>query len=97
MNIVSVQHTVAEYDKWKIGYDGDEPARRASGCTSATVSRAPAGADGSTGISVSLQFPDLAAAKGFLDNPRLAEAMKAAGVVGIPEVQITELVESVSY
>ena len=58
MNIVSVQHTVADYDKWKIGYDGDEPARRASGCTSATVSRAPAGADGSTGISVSLQFPD---------------------------------------
>jgi hypothetical protein len=39
----------------------------------------------------------VAAAAGFLDNPGLAEAMKEAGVIGIPEVQVTELVESASY
>jgi hypothetical protein len=44
-----------------------------------------------------LQLPDVAAATGFLDNPGLADAMKEAGVIGTPEVQITELVESASY
>jgi hypothetical protein len=97
MNILTVKHTVTDYDKWKIGYDADEPGRRAAGCTSATISRAPASADGSTDIVAFFQFPDAAAAKGFIDNPRLAEAMKEAGVIGIPEVQITDLVESQSY
>jgi len=97
MNIVIVQHTVADYAQWKVGYDGHEPARKASGCTSATIGRTSVGADGSTDITVCMQFPDLATAKGFLDNPDLAVAMKDAGVVGIPNVQITELVESVTY
>ena len=97
MNIVTIKHTVADYDKWKIGYDADEPNRRAAGATSVTLSRAPASADGSTDIIAFLQFPDVAAAASFLDNPGLAEAMKEAGVIGTPEVQITELVESVSY
>ena len=97
MNIVTIKHTVADYDKWKIGYDADEPNRRAAGAISVTLARAPASADGSTDIVAFIQFPDAAAAAGFLDNPGLAEAMKEAGVIGIPEVQITELVESASY
>jgi hypothetical protein len=96
MNVVKVQHTVADFGTWKVGYDADEVARRASGCTSATISRAPVGADGSNEITALLQFPKLAAAQGF-NNPALPEAMKAAGVVGTPEIQITGLVESVSY
>jgi hypothetical protein len=97
MNIVTIKHTVADYDKWKIGYDADELGRRAAGATSATLSRSSVSADGSTDIIAFLQFPDAAAAATFLDNPGLAEAMKEAGVIGTPEVQITELVESVSY
>ena len=95
MNIVTIKHTVADYDKWKIGYDADEPNRRAAGATSVTLTRAPASADGSTDIVAFIQFPDMAA--GFLDNPGLAEAVKEAGVIGIPEIQVTELVESASY
>jgi adenylate cyclase len=71
--------------------------RRAAGATAVTLTRAPASADGSTDIVAFIQFPDVAAAAGFLDNPGLAEAMKEAGVIGIPEVQVTELVESSSY
>ena len=97
MHIVTVQHTVADFDTWKVGYDADRDARRTAGCTSATVGRAPVGADDSTDIIAFLQFPDLEAAQGFLNNPALAEAMEVAGVIGIPNVQITELVESVSY
>jgi hypothetical protein len=36
MNIVTIKHTVADYDKWKIGYDADEPNRRAAGATAVT-------------------------------------------------------------
>ena len=97
MHLVTVQHTVADFDTWKAGYDGDAAARRAAGCTSATISRAPVGADHTTDIIAYLQFPDLDTAQAFLNNPALAEAMKNAGVVGIPDVRITELVESVSY
>ena len=96
MYIITIQHTVSDFDHWKLGYDGDAEHRRAAGCTSATVSRSPANADGSTDITAFLQFPDQAAAHAFLDNPELAEAMKAAGVIGIPDVQITELVETSS-
>ena len=58
---------------------------------------ATASADGTPNITAFLQFPDVPAAASFLDNPALAEAMKEAGVIGTPEVQITELVESTSY
>jgi hypothetical protein len=97
MIAVIVKHTVADFDQWKAGYDDHEPVRRAAGCTSATVSRAPSHPDGSTEVTIHMQFPDLAAARGFLDNPGLPEAMQAAGVVGIPDIQITELVEATSY
>ena len=32
-----VRHTVASFDKWKVGYDGNEAARKKFGWTSATV------------------------------------------------------------
>jgi hypothetical protein len=60
MNIVTIKHTVADYDKWKIGYDADEPNRRAAGATSVTLTRAPASADGSTDIVAFIQFSDVA-------------------------------------
>ena len=94
MNVVIVHHTVADYETWKSGYDAHEAARRAAGCTSSTVTRAPAAADGATEVTIAMEFPKADAAKGFLDDPGLAEAMKAAGVVGIPDIRITELVES---
>ena len=97
MTIVTVHHTVADYDQWKSGFDAHEPARRVAGCTGALLSRALAASDGSTDVTVSMDFPDAGAAKGFLDDPALADAMKAAGVLGIPDIRITELVESVRY
>jgi hypothetical protein len=97
MTIVTVHHTVADFDQWKSGYDAHEPARRAAGCTGALLSRAPAAGDGSADVTVSMEFPDAGAAQGFLDDPGLADAMKTAGVLGIPDIRVTELVESVSY
>ena len=97
MIAVIVQHTVADFDRWKAGYDDHEPARKAAGCTSATVSRAPSRDDGSTDVTIHMHFPDLDTAKGFLDDPQLPEVMKEAGVVGIPDIQITELVEATRY
>lgn len=37
-----------------------------------------------------MEFPDEAAAKRFLDDPELPVVMKAAGVIGIPDIQVTE-------
>ncbi|MFN0025817.1 MAG: cyclase [Acidimicrobiales bacterium] len=96
MTIAMIRHTVANFDAWKSGYDAHEPARRAAGCTSASVSRAAA-TEGATEVFVQLDFPDAAAAQGFLNNPALAEAMQAAGVIGIPDIHIAEPVLSTTY
>ncbi len=37
-----------------------------------------------------MEFPDEAAAQRFLDDPELPVVMKAAGVIGTPDIQLTE-------
>jgi hypothetical protein len=97
MNVVIVRHTVADYDTWKAGYDAHEPVRRAAGCTSVSVSREPTADDGATDVTIAMQFPDATAAERFLGDPGLPAAMQAAGVVGIPDIRVTELVDSADY
>ena len=94
---VYIQHTVADFDIWKAGYDEHEAQRRAAGCTSATISRPTDDGNGTVDVSALLTFRDLAGAQGFLDNPELPKVMEAAGVVGAPDIRIAEQVESLSY
>lgn len=92
---VFVNHTVADFDAWKSGYDAHASARQAHGCDSATVSRV-VGTD-TTDIAIDMTFPSVDAAQAFLSDPGLKEAMKNAGVQGAPDIKIAEQVETVQY
>jgi hypothetical protein len=94
MITVMVRHTIGDFDVWKAAYDAHEPARREHGCNAATVHRTVGAEDQ---LLVALSFGTLAEAQGFLDDPRLGEAMRNAGVQGPPEIVIVEAVEALDY
>lgn len=91
MTTLLVHHTVESFENWKPGFDGHQDSRRLHGATQHRVLR-----DGDN-ITILIDFPDRDAAVGFVQDPALREAMAKAGVIGAPEVTVTDEVEAVSY
>jgi len=89
-----IRHTVANFDKWKVGYDGNEAARKKFGWTSATVLTEAADP---THVVVVGKVKSLAQAKDFANAPALKETMKKAGVVSAPDIAFLKLVEQKTY
>lgn len=77
-------HSVEDVDRWKIGFDEHEPARRAAGILGHHINRAEADPHL---ITLFLALSDLDAAKAFSQSPDLADAMQRLGVTGSPEVR----------
>lgn len=82
VGLLVVHQTVADYAKWRPGFDAHKPARDAAGLTDCQVRQA--GGDPNN-VYVACQMSDLAKAKAFTESPGLADAMKHAGVTGKPE------------
>ena len=89
-----VRHTVANFDKWKAGYDGHETVRRKFGWTSATVLT---DAGDPTHVVVVGKVKSLAQAKDFTGAPSLKETMKKAGVTSAPDIAFLKVVEQKTY
>jgi hypothetical protein len=77
------RHPVADYKKWKKGYDAFDAERRKLGVTGAAVFQA---AGDPNDVTVWHDFETLDAARKFATSPRLKEGMKDAGVAA--EAQI---------
>ena len=89
MATLFVRHTVADYGKWKQGYDAFDAERRGLGVTSDGVNQL----DGNPNdVTVYHEFANMEAAKAFAANPRLREVMSQAGVQGAPDIWFTERV-----
>lgn len=83
-----IRHTVADYARWKEGFDNHAAARQAGGVTDkAYVLR---NVDDPNEITVILGWSDLAKARAFTQSVSLKEAMQKAGVTGPPEVRFLE-------
>ena len=91
---VTVRHSVADFDAWKVGFDGHEASRRAHGATSAVVNRVVGSPNE---VLIKIGFADLAGAEGFLNDPALKDVMAKAGVLSAPEITIAEQIEAVEY
>lgn len=78
-----VRHKVADYAKWKKGYDAFDATRRKLGVRDAAVF---SGAVQAEDVTIWHDFDTLEAAQAFTKSPELAAAMKNAGVVGAPEI-----------
>jgi hypothetical protein len=88
--VLIVKANVASYDPWRTSYDDSAAFRRENGVMRDEVYCSP---EDMTSILVLHYFDNALAAKAFATNPRLAEAMKASGVIGAPHITITETLE----
>lgn len=81
MDVVTIYHTVKDYDKWRVGFDADSIARNASGLSFVAVERA---ADKPNDVKIVLAPSDRTKAKAFMADPRLKVVMEKLGVTTKP-------------
>jgi hypothetical protein len=83
-----VRHDVADFDRWKSGYDDPALAglRSELGVRSDGIYQ---GVDRSTDVTVWHDFDSVDAAQSFVADPRLGQAMADLGVTGDPQIWIT--------
>lgn len=96
---VIVQHDVADFDRWKTGYDEDIQRRKKSGLQEILVLK---GDPNANSVSVVFGISDLEKARIFFSDPQLAEKMGEAGVISVPQftyfnVANSSLTEGSSY
>jgi hypothetical protein len=84
MCYIVVRHTVADYEKWRPFYDGDDVRRRAAGATG--VSFVYRDVDDPNTTTVLMEWDKPENAQKFANDPALAEVMKKAGVIGQPSL-----------
>ena len=94
MAILVVQHRVRDFDAWKPVFDEHEEVRRRHGAVRHWLYR---DANDPSDVVVAVEFPGAEAARAFLDDPSLAEAMSRGGVEGKPHVHVREEFEMMEY
>jgi hypothetical protein len=83
MAFILVRHKVRDYSRWKRGYDAHAGARRKAGLKQKALLRS---VRNPREVVILFQAGSLQKAKAFGSSPNLRKAMKAAGVVGKPEM-----------
>jgi hypothetical protein len=84
-----VRHKVADYAKWKPGYDAHDSARLVNGLHSYVIAR---GTQDSNMVLVAMRMDDANKAKAMADGPALQDVMKKSGVAGPPVIDFLESV-----
>ena len=87
MTTVIVNHQVADIDAWKHVFDEHGTARRSHGCTSEEIFQ---DAGNANDVTIVMTYPSVTAARAFLDDPSLKEAMGRAGVQSAPDIRVLE-------
>jgi hypothetical protein len=87
--VVVIRHKVADYAKWRPGFDAHDSARKAYGLSIIGVER---GIDNPNDILIAHKVSDLQKAKDFTTSPGLKEAMAKAGVIGKPDISFYEVI-----
>jgi hypothetical protein len=87
MATLFVRHKVGNYTEWRKGYDAFDATRKSMGVSSHGVYQNDADPND---ITVYHEFDSTDAAKSFIASKELADAMKAASVVGTPDIWITQ-------
>ncbi|MEX1255118.1 MAG: cyclase [Dehalococcoidia bacterium] len=82
-----IRHRVSEYDAWRRAYADFEPTRRHMGVLGDAIYRSVADAND---VTVTHDFGTADGANAFIESAELRDAMAKAGVVGEPQVWITE-------
>jgi hypothetical protein len=83
MTTLFVRHQVADYTKWRHVYDSFGDKQKQLGVSVEAVYQA---ADDANDVTVTHEFKSPEAARAFLENSALREAMAQAGIVSEPTV-----------
>jgi len=83
MIYLEVKHNVADYAKWRVGFDNHEAARRAAGATG--VKQVYRGVENPNAITLMMEWDSAENAQRFFADPSLKEVMAAADVTSAPE------------
>ena len=86
MATLFVRHTVADFGAWKQAFDAFDAERKTMGVTGHGVYQAE---ENPNDVTLYHHFESMEAAKAFMANPRLHEAMKEAGVASEPSLWFT--------
>ena len=89
-----VHHRVRDYDAWKPVFDEHEGVRRGHGELEHRVYR---DIHDPNRVIVHNDFPSEDAARSFIEDPSLSEAMERAGVEGEPGISLIERAERKVY
>jgi hypothetical protein len=84
MVYINLRVNVADYDKWRLGFDANESNRRSAGST--TVNQFYRDVDNPNNIPMVLEWVEADKAQAFLNDPRTKASMDEAGVTGRPMV-----------
>jgi hypothetical protein len=88
-SIMIVRHKVADYEKWKTGYDGHDSSRLANGLHNYVIAR---GTDDPNTVLIALRMDDVVKAKAFSASKDLKDRMTKLGVKGPPVIDYLEAV-----
>lgn len=80
-DMLEISHEVKDYAKWKLAFDADSTARKASGLDFIVIGKAE---NNPNNLMVVLQASDVQKARDFGANPRLKELMEKNGVISKP-------------
>ena len=89
MDVVTIYHTVKDYNQWRAGFDADSVARNASGFSFVAVERS---ADKPNDVKIVLAPSDMAKAKAFIADPRLKNVMDKLGVISKPKINFWSII-----
>ena len=89
MDVVTIYHTVKDYNQWRPGFDADSVSRLASGLSFVAVERS---ADKPNDVKIVLTASDMAKAKAFIADPRLKDVMDKLGVTSKPVVNFWSII-----
>lgn len=90
---ILVHHKIEEYNKWKSAFDAHQSERAANGSMGGKIFR---NADDPNDLFVLLQINNMENAKKFVSSDSTKEAMKNAGVIGMPEIYFIEEIAETS-
>ncbi len=85
MVYLTSRHTVADYEKWRSIFDGDETRRQAAGATG--VNQVYRDLDDPNTITVIIEWDNAENARKFIEDGTLREVQQKAGVIGSPAVR----------
>ena len=84
MVYINLRLNVADYDKWRLGFDANESNRRSAGSTG--LNQFYRDVENPNNVTLILEWNETDKTQAFLNDPHTKESMDEAGVTGRPMV-----------